>query len=269
MNNQIQYRKPAGLSAQGIRILGLLLLLAGAIGSGIVQGKLMAADDSLKITTIALVIEIVQCCAMPLFVFLLVEGVQRTKSMKMYFLRVLIVAVLSEIPFDLINTGKVFDWRFFNPVFSLLICMVMLYLLRYYSQKEGRNFLIKVMIVGVAMLWTFFQLPTHSSQLESRYGFMRESAAMLSEGFPMVVLAATLWFTRKNKALQVFVGSAIMVLVAMAVPGWMYLQYMGAPLAMLMIHFYSGEPGEGNRYVNYLAYPVILLAVWLIAKFAL
>ena len=100
MNNQIQYRKPAGLSAQGIRILGLLLLLIGAIGTGIVQGKLMAADDSLKIISIALVIEIVQCCAMPLFVFLLVEGVQKTQSMRFYFLRVLIAAVLTEIPFD-------------------------------------------------------------------------------------------------------------------------------------------------------------------------
>ncbi len=269
MNNQIQYRKPTGISSQGIRILGLILLLAGAIGTGIVQGKLMTTDTSLKMTTIALVIEIVQCCAMPLFVFLLVEGVQKTKSMKMYFLRVLIVAVLAEVPFDLINAGKVFDWRFFNPVFSLLICMVMLYLLRYYSQKEGKNILVKVVIVGVALLWTMFQLPTPDTQLEVRYGFMRESAALLSEGFPMVVLAATLWFTRKNKSLQVFVGSAIMVMVAMAVPGWMYLQYMGAPIAMLIIHFYNGEPGEGNRYVNYLAYPVILMAVWLIAKFAL
>lgn len=268
MNNQIQYRKPVGISAQGIRIIGLLLLLVGAIGTGIVQGIMMAADDNLKVTTVALVIEIVQCCALPLFVYLLVEGVQKTKSMKFYFLRVLIVAVLTEIPFDLINTGKVFDWRFFNPVFSLLICMVMLYLLRYYSQKEGKNILVKFVIVAVALLWTAFQFPTEEAELITRFGFMRESAALLSEGFPMVALAATLWFTRKNKSLQVFVGSAVMVLIAMAIPGWMYLQYMGAPLSMLVIHFYNGEPGEGNRYVNYLAYPVILMVVWLVAKFA-
>lgn len=268
MNNQIQYRKPAGLSSQGIRILGLLLLLAGIIGTGIVQGVLLPEDDSLKMVSIALVIEIVQCCAMPLFVFLLVEGVQKTSSMKMYFLRVLIVAVLAEIPYDLINSGMVFDWRFFNPVFSLLICMVMLYLLRHFSQKEGKNILVKAVIVGVALLWTMFQLPTEASQLVTRFGFMRESAALLSEGFPMVVLAAILWFTRKNRKLQVFVGSAVMVLVALATPGWMYLQYMGAPISMLVIHFYSGEPGEGNRYINYLAYPVMLIVVWLVAKFA-
>ena len=268
MNNQIQYRKPAGLSSQGIRILGLLLLLAGAIGTGIVQGIFMAADDSLKITSIALVIEIVQCCAMPLFVFLLVEGVQKTSSMKWYFLRVLIAAVLAEIPYDLLNSGKVFDWRFFNPLFSLLICMVMLYLLRFYAKKEGKNILAKAVVVGVALLWTMFQLPTPENELVVRFGFMRESAALLSEGMPMVVLAATLWFTRHNKKMQVFVGSAVMILIALAVPGWMYLQYMGAPIAMLVIHFYSGEQGESNRYINYLAYPVILMAVWLIAKFA-
>lgn len=36
-----------------------------------------------------------------------------------------------------------------------------------------------------------------------------------------------------------------------------------------VVYFYNGEKGEGSRIVNYLFYPVALLAIGLIAKFAL
>ena len=39
-----------------------------------------------------------------------------------------------------------------------------------------------------------------------------------------------------------------------------------APLTFMLVHFYNGERGEGNRYVNYLAYPAMLLALGLAAK---
>ena len=44
---------------------------------------------------------------------------------------------------------------------------------------------------------------------------------------------------------------------------------MAAPMGFLAIHFYNGEKGEENRLVNYLAYPVILLAVGLAGAFLL
>ena len=42
-----------------------------------------------------------------------------------------------------------------------------------------------------------------------------------------------------------------------------------APVSFLILHFYNEEPGEGNRWVNYLAYPVILIATSLLAMFAI
>ena len=38
--------------------------------------------------------------------------------------------------------------------------------------------------------------------------------------------------------------------------------YMASPMGFLAVHFYNGEKGPDNRTVNYLAYPVLLLAVW-------
>ena len=43
--------------------------------------------------------------------------------------------------------------------------------------------------------------------------------------------------------------------------------YLVAPVAFLMVHSYNGEQGEGNKLVNYLVYPVMLLAFGLAAIF--
>ena len=39
-------------------------------------------------------------------------------------------------------------------------------------------------------------------------------------------------------------------------------------IGFLAIHFYNGEEGNSSRLVNYLFYPVTLLVIGLIAKFA-
>jgi hypothetical protein len=39
-------------------------------------------------------------------------------------------------------------------------------------------------------------------------------------------------------------------------------------MGFLAIHFYNGEKGNTGRLVNYLFYPVTLLAIGLVAKFA-
>ena len=42
---------------------------------------------------------------------------------------------------------------------------------------------------------------------------------------------------------------------------------LAAAMGFLAIHFYNGEPGEGNRVVNYLFYPVCLLVIGLAAMY--
>ena len=43
--------------------------------------------------------------------------------------------------------------------------------------------------------------------------------------------------------------------------------YLAAAMGFLAIHFYNGEPGERNRVVNYLFYPMCLLAIGLVAMY--
>ncbi|WP_461817744.1 TraX family protein, partial [Faecalimonas sp.] len=63
----------------------------------------------------------------PIFAFLIVEGFYHTRDIWKYMFRLGVFAVLSEIPFDLLTTGKVFDLRHQNVFFTLLIGVILMY----------------------------------------------------------------------------------------------------------------------------------------------
>ena len=68
----------------------------------------------------------------PIYLFLLVEGFVHTKDIKKYIIRLTIFAVLSEIPFDLAFWGGVVNIQHQNVMWSLLICVIMLYFMNKY-----------------------------------------------------------------------------------------------------------------------------------------
>ena len=55
----------------------------------------------------------------PLFAFLLVEGYLHTKNLKKYYKRLIIFAIISQIPFMLFRT-LVGEWKMLNIMFTLL-----------------------------------------------------------------------------------------------------------------------------------------------------
>lgn len=65
--------------------------------------------------------------AFPIFCFLIVEGFFHTKDVKKYMIRLGIFALLSEIPFNLLVSGKIFDIKHQNVYFTLLIGLAVIY----------------------------------------------------------------------------------------------------------------------------------------------
>ena len=59
--------------------------------------------------------------AFPLFAFMAVEGYLYTRSLKKYLLRLLMLAVISEIPFDLLVSGSVFDPMHQNVIWTIIL----------------------------------------------------------------------------------------------------------------------------------------------------
>lgn len=64
--------------------------------------------------------------ALPIFIYQLVEGYELTSNFSKYFSRILFVAVLSEVPFDLAFFNTPFFWEYQSIFVELLICLFML-----------------------------------------------------------------------------------------------------------------------------------------------
>lgn len=251
-----------GLSRQSIRIWGLLFLVAGAVGQGIVMNVLMGMqgkssaeilqslesnEKNLTLGIVALVLQMAYAGAIPIFTFLLVDGFRRTSSIKNYGLRLAGVALLAEIPYNLAMSGMWFDFNSRNPMVAMVLGLVMLYIFNYYSGWKIKNILIRVMVFVLSIVWI--------------------EMLRIDHGLAVVVIITTLWALRKRKGLQILGGCSMMFMVS-AFPS-MNPTYWLSPMVFLAVYFCNDDPCEENRWMNYLSYPAILLAVGLIAKYAL
>lgn len=246
--------KPSGLHAGNLRAWGMLFAIAGIISRSLLQNQMLgmgtrtmqelmelmqASDTAMAIATVALVLQAVETVAVPIFVFLLAEGFRHTSDWKKYLLRVAGLAVLTEIPYDLAMNQKVLEFGTQNPVFGLVLCMILLYLFQRFAGKK----LICVIMALAGIMWAVMLKVDH--------------------GVPMLLMICVIHLFRNKKMYMGFSGMAAAALCTGISPF-----YLAAPMGFLAIHFYNGEPGEGNRLVNYLFYPVTLLVIGLVAMFA-
>lgn len=261
--NGITYRKLPGLSAQGLRIWGLLFVVFGMVLNPALQKTLASNEVDFIFTSMGLILQLLHFCAIPIFCFLLVEGFTHTSSVKNYAIRIGILALVVILPYNLATYGKLLgDFSFqnllsikLNPVFGLLLGLVLLYFFRRYPGKTLKRVLLKAFLWVMAFVWT--------QMLHIEYGVA------------VILLVPIIYFLRKKRMVMIFAGCIAMTLCGfldVAGEASAYIRtasyIASAPVAFIIIHFYNGEPGEGNRYVNYAAYPVILLAIGLLAKFA-
>ena len=65
--------------------------------------------------------------AFPIFAFMIVEGYFHTRSVKKYMLRMLVFAVVSEIPFNLMAGGRIFYPIHQNVLWTFLIALVLIH----------------------------------------------------------------------------------------------------------------------------------------------
>ena len=252
-----QEERRSGITRSALRLWGLLFAGLGIVGRGILQNRLlgmgqisgeqlleamMSSDQAMVFATLALVIQAVEACAIPIFAFLLVEGVQHTKNLDGYLLRVVGLALLSELPYNLAMSGSLWDTSSRNPAIGLAFAMGMLYLFRLYGGNTLGRRLLRVLITGAAVLWPMM--------------------LRVQDGAVCVILVAVLWLCRNLKNYRTFIGCAAGALCSVLSPF-----YLAIPMGFMPIHFYRGEKGEENRLLNYLAYPVLLLAAGLAGMF--
>lgn len=183
----------------------------------------------------------------PVFCFLLAEGAHRTKSPGKYALRLLIAAVISELPFDYAFFGKVF-WYHQNVMFTLLLGLMAIL-----AVEKTRFFWLKPLVALPFLIAAEF--------LESDYG-MHGVLLMLLFGVTYH-LPGKNWIQAIGMLLIFADMSGVILFTVLGVD--VTLQMVGA-LAILPIAMYSGKKRIYSKPVQwgfYLFYPLHLLILLL------
>lgn len=172
--------------------------------------------------------------AFPLFCFLLAEGFAHTKNRVKYGLNLLIFAVISEIPYNLMRSGNILDPNHQNVYVTLLVGFLLLCL----WDSSWRNWL-KTVIMVVAV----FAI----SYVHADYG---------RNGVLLILL---LYILREQKLLR---GVLALPLLSGGYAAW---------CAFVPIGLYNGKrgfiSGKVMKYAFYAFYPVHILLLYAIKQF--
>lgn len=250
-------RQRNGITTVGMRNWGMLFVICGIVSRGILQNRMLGmADgntahlldtmmnhpDAMGIATLALVMQAMETCAAPVFCFLLVEGFTRTKDYFRNLLRMAGVAVVSEIPYNFAIDGQILSMSTRNPVFALVICLIMLFLFRHYEARKLANTAIKFCVLLASFIWC--------------------KMLGIQDGGCCVIICAVLWWCRNRPNYRNLIACSATVACMLFSPF-----FMAAPMGFMVIHFYNGEKGEESTAVRYAMYPAILLVIGIAGRF--
>ena len=250
MEERLSPQRPSGLDRNKLRLIGLFIAALGLLGRGILQNRVLgmasganlaqlleSSADAMNAATAAIILWAIEGTAVPIFAVLTVDGFSRTASVKKYFLRLALLAVVCEVPFHFALTGRFLNPSPRNPVFGLVLVVAMLFLQRYY--ESPKNVFIRILVLIAACLW--------AGMLQVEYGV------------PMVLMAFFLWELRRRHIMAYLAAAAAALVCTVGSPLFLF-----APFGFLLTHFYNGEEGRvASKPVQYALYPVILLLVGL------
>ena len=184
----------------------------------------------------------------PLYCFLLAQGYLNTRSRSAYGRRLLILALVSEIPFDLLIFARPVCAAEQNVLFSL-----MLGLLAIYSADTLRDRPLQAWLAAMAVC-------------------VCAMAANVSFGWLGPVLCLAAYFGRNNRLRMAMytAGALLLYTFSLALSGvaasWVLVS-LCAPLALIPMLLYSKKPGPRSRVLSFLfyaAYPLHLAALVII-----
>ena len=178
--------------------------------------------------------------ALPIFAFCIAEGFSHTKDRRRYLCRMGLFALLSEIPFDLVTSGKVLEFSHQNIMMTFFWAILGLMI---YEQVRNRRY---GQILGAAVLLLFL-------------------VSSLFLGLDYQILAVgliILYYLLRNKAPLINNLAAMAYHVLLRNVGI----YWFGVLGFVPVLLYNGKRGRGLKWFFYLFYPLHLLAIYILKE---
>lgn len=308
----VQKEKKKGISGSTIKMIAVAAMLIDHIAAAlltrllIVRGilEINASDDMTMVMQwlaenaglyyITMAMRMIGRLGFPIFCFLLVEGFQKTRSVKKYALRLGLFALLSEIPFDLAVSGTVLEFGYQNVYFTLVLGILALWAVSWLSGHElpvGLRWIVTVLgflapagyglwmmgtglvgliiggilLVGTAVILILYGKKRGLPDMQKICACIVAVAAAMAladllrtdYGGMGVLTIAAMYLFREGKVKSMLAGCVVLAV--------MSLSELPAFLALIPVAFYNGERGLKMKYFFYLFYPVHLLLIWLAA----
>lgn len=235
-----------GITAFALKIVALVLTIVGTISTAVLLpgiGELRDADT--EQLTVVVVADAVSWCAVPLYAWLLTNGFRHTRSAVCYLGRLVLLAVISEVPYDMATSGTVWDMGSQNPVWGLCVALVVLIVFR---ALRGRNdltmWVVRVAVTLAALMWVLLL------NMGLRLGLVNEGLMSL-----VFVMLFYLMSKRENA----------MMLTAGAFGACMFVLPV---LGVMLLHWRTdrqGYPASWVKWLFYVLYPTQLLLFGLVA----
>lgn len=179
-----------------------------------------------------LIFRIIGRISFPIFAFLVAEGFFHTSDVKKYITRLGVLAIVSEVPFDLLFYGTLIHLGHQNVFFTLCLAVTAMYWM-----NKSYNVVMKF---GIGFLFLLLADVLHTDYM--------------SMG---VFLVFIFYFWREYKMTKYIMAAAANILFMGGI------QIYGT-LALFPISLYNGEEGKKIKKFFYLFYPVHIIILCLI-----
>ena len=180
--------------------------------------------------------------AFPLFAFLVGEGYSHTRDLKRYYKRLIIFALISQIPFMLFRT-LVGEWKMLNIMFTLLFG---LFAITAFDKIDKKIISIPIVIIMI-FLGRIFRVD---------YGWYGVACVFVLYICRNKKIARILGFITLNLIFyykKLFVNYSTAHLIS----------FICATIPVFLLLFYNGKLGKKTAFFYYIFYPVHMLILYL------
>ncbi len=245
-----------------LKMIGLLAMfcdhLAKVVLSTGVLIPYLGVETELWIRTILLV---VGRMAFPIFAWFTAEGCRKTSNPKRYLLRLLLFAVLSEIPFQLCFYGGAVSQLTpgcHNVIFTLFLGALGI-LLGQRLRQRGLPVWFGMLLPALMAVWLGFYLTTDYNgwgvALVIMLYYLKDERYQLIFLTCWATLFMLIWHGWNGEVLVWLSGKNHYLLI---------LEWLGCLFSVGFLLSYNGEKGKGGKWLFYIFYPMHLLLLYLI-----
>lgn len=254
MNNVIDLNKEKKkyrfrLTGNQLKWIALITMIIDHVGAFLIEPYVYSAigmsnpDGSPILLGLAYLTRGIGRIAMPLFALLIAEGYQHTSNIKGYAKRLFVLALASEIPYDLARTGQMFDFSSQNILWSFLIAILVVDMFDISSETTTDNVILAVIGSGIV-----------ANLVNAEYNSLVNGLTFVT---PTIVLYTYLYgrIEKHRQRMRQFalINSIVNIL-----------QFPSVHISSLLMVQYNGRKGKQSMRNAYWVYPIQFVVFYML-----